>query len=546
MEHASPLVRLWRLAASEKAEIRNIYIFSIFQGLVNLSLPLGIQAIINLLQAGQLRTSWIVLVIFVLLGILFYGLLQLRLLRITESIEQRIFVKSSFEFAFRLPRIKTSSIKGKYVPEMMNRFFEVMTIQKSFSKLLIDLSSAVVQILFGLILLSFYHPLFILLGIALVVLLAIIFRVTGPSGMSSSLKESTEKFAVAHWLEEVGRTLMTFKLSGESDLPLHKTDVHTTGYLDARKKHFKVLMWQYKVLIFFKLAVAASLIIAGSVLVVQGQINIGQFVASEIIILLVINSVEKIILNMSTIYDLLTALDKVGHITDMPLERDNGNNVCNDPDGKGLHIKITDLTFQFSDALHPVLKNVNCEIKAGEHVCLTGLNGSGKTTLLKLISGFFAEYDGSIVINQVPIENIHLSSLRAAIGENFTEQSIFRGTIIENITCHRPGISIKEAVDATHAVLLNEYIESLPDGYETVLDPEGKRLATGIIRKIVLARSLINKPRLLLMEDNLNIFLAEEREKILNAIFSSAPLATIIIISNDLDIQKRCDRLIYL
>lgn len=544
MEKPTPVARLWRLVASEKTDIRNVYILSIFQGLVSLSLPLGIQAIINLIQAGQLRTSWVVLVVFVLVGILFYGLLQLRMMRITESIEQRLFVNSSFDFAYRVPRIQTDAIRNKYVPELMNRFFEIMTIQKSVSKILIDFSTALVQILFGLILLSLYHPLFILLGISLVGILVAFFRLTGNSGLQSSLEESTHKFSVAHWLQEISRTLMSFKLSGHSDLPMKKTDKFAIGYLNARKRHFAVLMNQYKALILFKVIVAAALVIAGSILVVQGQINLGQFVAAEIIILLLINSVEKIILHMSTVYDLLTALEKVGSVTDLPIERDNGIKLFEHSEKSGLRIRIQDLIFKFSDAIYPVLNNVNMDIKSGEKICISGPSGSGKTTFLKVLSGFYDEYKGSIVINDIPLENLNLADMRSHIGENFTEQEIFKGSVLENIICGRPGLTVHDAIETANKVFLGSYIESLPNGYDTVLEPEGRKLSSGLIRKIILARCIIDRPYLLLMEDNMSMLPQSERKTILGELLSEKNHATVLIISCDPEIQKMCTRVI--
>ncbi len=544
MEKPTPVARLWRLVASEKTDIRNVYILSIFQGLVSLSLPLGIQAIINLIQAGQLRTSWVVLVVFVLVGILFYGLLQLRMMRITESIEQRLFVNSSFDFAYRVPRIQTDAIRNKYVPELMNRFFEIMTIQKSVSKILIDFSTALVQILFGLILLSLYHPLFILLGISLVGILVAFFRLTGNSGLQSSLEESTHKFSVAHWLQEISRTLMSFKLSGHSDLPMKKTDKFAIGYLNARKRHFAILMNQYKALILFKVIVAAALVIAGSILVVQGQINLGQFVAAEIIILLLINSVEKIILHMSTVYDLLTALEKVGSVTDLPIERDNGIKLFEHSEKSGLRIRIQDLIFKFSDAIYPVLNNVNMDIKSGEKICISGPSGSGKTTFLKVLSGFYDEYKGSIVINDIPLENLNLADMRSHIGENFTEQEIFKGSVLENIICGRPGLTVHDAIETANKVFLGSYIESLPNGYDTVLEPEGRKLSSGLIRKIILARCIIDRPYLLLMEDNMSMLPQSERKTILGELLSEKNHATVLMISCDPEIQKMCTRVI--
>jgi ABC-type bacteriocin/lantibiotic exporter with double-glycine peptidase domain len=546
MNTTSPITRLWRLVRSEQSDIRDVYIFSLFQGMVNLSLPLGIQAIINLLQAGQLRASWAVLVSFVLLGIFFNGLLQLRQMAITESIEQRLFVRSSFDFAYRLPRASFDSVKGRYFPEVMNRFFEIMTVQKGVSKLLLDFSTAVIQIVFGLILLSLYHPLFIMLGVLLALLLVGIFRFTGKEGLNSSLEESKHKFAVAHWLEELSRTFTTFKLSGNSKLPLDQTDMHTAAYLNARKRHFSILVIQFKALVVFKLLLAAALIIAGSVLVIEGQINIGQFVAAEIVILMIINSVEKIILNMSTVYDVLTALDKIGSITDISLEREGGIDIRETGNKAGLHLKIHDLGYTFSDASTPVIKGFNLEVKPGEHVCIAGPNGSGKTLLLKLITGYYAKFDGSITLNDIPLENLDLVALREVIGENFADQSVFKGTVIQNITCGREQIGIQEVLDAARMVNLHDYITTLPEGYDTMIDPEGKVLSAGVIRKLILARCLAGKPRMLLMEDNLQAILPEERMDLLQRILRANSNCSVIIISNNPAVQQLVQRTIHI
>jgi ABC-type bacteriocin/lantibiotic exporter with double-glycine peptidase domain len=392
--------------------------------------------------------------------------------------------------------------------------------------------------------LSLYHPLFILLGVSLVVILVSFFRLTGNSGLQSSLEESTHKFSVAHWLQEVSRTLMSFKLSGYSDLPMKKTDKFAIGYLNARKRHFAVLMNQYKALILFKVIVAAALVIAGSILVVQGQINLGQFVAAEIIILLLINSVEKIILHMSTVYDLLTALEKVGSVTDLPIERDNGIKLFEHSEKSGLRIRIQDLTFKFSDAIYPVLNNITMDIKSGEKICISGPSGSGKTTFLKVLSGFYDDHKGSIVINDIPLENLNLADMRSHIGENFTEQEIFKGSVLENIICGRPGLTVHDAIETANKVFLGSYIESLPNGYDTVLEPEGRKLSSGLIRKIILARCIIDRPYLLLMEDNMSMLLQSERKTILGELLSEKNHATVLMISCDPEIQKMCTRVI--
>jgi ABC-type bacteriocin/lantibiotic exporter with double-glycine peptidase domain len=540
----TPLARLFRLLRSERSEIRNIYIFAVFSGLINLSLPLGIQAILTFLTAGELSTSWGMLVVFVVFGVIVVGVLQIRQMSITETIEQRIFAKASFDFAYRLPRINQASVHNKYLPELVNRFFEISTIQKGLSKILIDFSSSAIQIIFGLFLLALYHPFFILFGVLLVVIVYVIFRITGPAGLRTSLEESKYKFEVAHWLEEIGRTMSTFKLIGNSDLPISRTDTLVEGYLRARQKHFRILIWQYSGMIAFKVIVAAGLLILGSMLVIDRQINLGQFIAAEIIILLVINSVEKLILSMSTIYDVLTALEKLGSVSDLPLESDEGVSVQETPCDKGLDLGVHNFYFTFPDAREPFLRNLNFTINSGDRVLLAGPNGAGKTTLLKLLAGMFSEFKGVISYNGFPLNNLRVESLRAIIGDNFIETDVFKGSVYENIQAGRDGVTMEDVKWAVGMVKLTEQIRQWPKGYEMTIDPEGHRLSSGVKAKIILARAIAEHPKMLLMEDTLACLPAEERLAIYSELFDRSHGWTLILVSNDLGLARLLDRVI--
>jgi ABC-type bacteriocin/lantibiotic exporter with double-glycine peptidase domain len=540
------LGRLFKLLNSERRDINNILLFAIVSGLINLSLPLGIQAVINFLNAGQLSTSWAVLVIFVLLGISLVGFLQVRQLTITENIERKIFARAAFDFAFRLPRIKQKAIQNKYLPELVNRFFEIVTVQKGLSKLLIDFSSASIQIVFGLFLLSLYHPLFILLGIGLMGILFLIFRITGKPGLTTSLEESKYKFEVAHWLEEIGRTMSTFKFLGNSELPIQRTDGLVDNYLTARKKHFRILVWQFGGMIAFKVLVAAGLLIMGSVLVIDKQINIGQFVASEIIIVLIIGAVEKLILSMQTIYDLLTALEKIGTVTDLPLESNSGTDLRETPCEKGVEIRFNNVTFTYPDGTEPVISNFNASVQSGHRLCIKGKNGSGKTSLLKLMTGLYEEFNGTITINGFPLRSLKIEALRAITGDNFNECDVFKGTLYENIHAGRTSVSSDDVLWAMKQVELLSFLEHSPDGLQTQIDPEGRRLSSGIIHKIVLARSIAERPKILLLEDSLTNLDQAERQSIYSNILDKSNGWTVIMTSNDPLIANECDSTIEL
>lgn len=539
--NSSAVKRFFRLVHNERVDIQNIIIFAVFSGLINLSLPLGIQAIINFLNAGEISTSWAILLIFVIVGVALVGFLQIKQLAITETIEQRVFAKAAFDFAFRIPRIKQDAVQNKYVPELVNRFFEILTVQKGLSKILIDFSSAALQIIFGLILLSLYHPMFILLGIGLVLLLYIIFRITGPAGLRTSLEESKYKFEVAHWLEEIGRTMNTFKLIGNSELPVKRTDELVSGYLKARKKHFRILVWQFSGMIVFKVVVAAGLLILGSLLVIDRQINIGQFVAAEVIIVMLIGAVEKLILSMDTIYDLLTALEKIGTVTDLPVEEDKGTDLRETECDHGLNIRFNNVVFSYPDGDEKVLKGASLEILSGHRVCIKGPNGVGKTTLLKLLTGMYSNFQGTITVNGLPFRSLRIEALRAIIGDNLNDTDVFKGTLFENIQAGRPNISKDQVMWALKEVQLDEFVSSHPTGLETPIDPEGKRLSKTITRKIVLARAIAEKPKILLLEDNLTNLNHDERQLIYNNILSKKHGWTVIIVSNDDAVANKCD-----
>lgn len=542
----TPFRRFMNLLKTDKNEIYSIYIYAIFNGLVNLSLPLGIQAIVNLITGGEVSTAWIVLVVVVITGILVTGILQVMQLTISENLQQKLFVRSAFEFAYRIPRMKLQSVDKFYLPELTNRFFDTLSIQKGLGKILIDFSSSALQVLFGLILLSFYHPFFILFSILLMLITYLIIRITGPDGLRASLKESKYKYEVAHWLEELARTLETFKLAGKTNLPLDRTNDLVTNYLGARNKHFRILVSQYFSLIVFKVLIAAGLLILGGLLVINGQMNIGQFVAAEIIIILVIASVEKLIQTIDAIYDVLTAIEKIGNVTDIPLENEKGYQFTGEELTSGVDIELKSFSFRFDVPGSEVLRNINLKIKASEKICVAGFSGSGKSILLQLLAGLYEDYEGSITYNQIPLSNIDLLSLRSITGDSLFKEDIFRGTLRENISMNKEHISMKDIQRVSELVGLTDFIQSSREGFNTRLDPEGRRLPRSIISRIKLARALVGDPGLILLEDHYSYLEKDVVDRIINYLTDKNNTSTVITVTNDPNLASRFDRILVL
>ncbi len=542
----TPVERFWLLLKPDNKEIYQVYTYAFFKGVIALSLPIGIQSIINLIQGGRVSASWILLVFIVIAGIAMGGYMQLMQMRITETIQQKIFTRAAFDFTYRIPKIKFEEIYKYYAPELMNRFFDVLTLQKSVAKIIIDFSSAILQIVFGLILLSLYHPFFIVFSILLIILVYSIIKYTSRRGLETSLQESKFKYKVVSWLEELARSKDTFKLAGQTNLPELKTDVRVTGYLESREQHFQILRKQYVLLLFFKVIVALGLLIAGGMLVLDQQMNIGQFVAAEIIILLVIDSSEKLILNLDNIFDILSSLEKIGQVTDLEIENDSAISSLQHNFTAPIAIEIVNLNFVYPGRAKSVLNSISYQFEAGKSYCIIGNNGAGKSTLIHLIAGLYQPLSGSVCINGLPVGNYNLFELYKYIGNGLSEETIFEGTLLENITLGRQYITTSDVQWAIEKVFLAEYVKELPKGLDTEIEISGHKLSKSTIQKIIIARSLVNKPKLILLENHIDFIEENEGKKIIEFLIDKRNEWTLICISNNTYLQQHADEVIYM
>ncbi|QIP16536.1 ABC transporter ATP-binding protein [Spirosoma aureum] len=318
----SSLQRLLRLLGTERKDIVYTLLFAIITGLIGLTLPLGIQAVFNLVSSGMLFSSVYVMIGLVIVGVLAGGLLTIVQFTLVEIIQQRIFAKAAFEFTYRLPRIQPEALNDYYPPELMNRFFDVVTLQKGMSKVLIDLPAAAVQILFGTILLSFYHPVFLGFGLITLLVIYVVIRLFGPEGTRTSIKESSDKYKVVDWLEQYSLKVSESHAFDERTNPIDQIDKYLASYIKHRNDHFSVLKRFYYSSVGFKTMVTGGLLIIGTSLVVSREMSLGQFVASELVIVLITGAVDKLITSVDTVFDMLTSVEKIGAVTDLPIETD--------------------------------------------------------------------------------------------------------------------------------------------------------------------------------------------------------------------------------
>jgi ABC-type bacteriocin/lantibiotic exporter with double-glycine peptidase domain len=540
--HLTPLQRLLSMLKAERKDIISIYIYAMLIGVIGLVLPLSTQAIIGLVQGGLVFSSIYLLIGLFILALIISGVMQIMQMTLVEYLIERLFAKAAFEYTFRIPKIKAEALLKYYPPELMNRFFDIITVQKSLPKLLIDVTAASIQIIFGLILLTAYHPLFIAFTIATVMMVYLIIKIYAPRTLDANITKSKYKYKIAQWLQDIARTLYAFKVAGNSVLPMQKMERHVSGYLKYRKKYFNYLLVMFYNAIFFKIFITGGLLILGTFLVIDRQITIGQFVASEIVIVLVVSSVEKIILSFDSIFDLLVAVDKLGYVSDLPLDKESGLVKHLKLADKGLNLKISDLKYRFEDSSKNVIDNLSFTIKANERICITGSNGSGKETLLNILAGILVNFDGQIAYNNISLRDIDLPHLHDAVERNITADGIFDGTIYENISLSRNKVGLPQIYETLEKLRLSEAIGKLKEGLNTQMISSGRRFSTSFSTKICLARCIVSKPKLLLISNCYEHLDSTDKQNLIQFLCDKSNQWTLITVSNDPMIVKEVDR----
>lgn len=543
-EVRSPMDRMGELLLLERGNIGLVYAYATLTGLFSLTLPLGVQAIIGLVSGGLFLQPIVILIVLVVIGTAITGVLQVLQLAAVERIQQRIFARIALEFSLHVPRVNLEqNLKGD-LPERMNRFFEVITIQKTLGKLLTGASTALLQVIFGLLLLTFYHPYFTLFGLGLVAVLALIVRVTGPRGLETSLMESKYKYRAVHWLEEVARTVSAFKAAGRATPALDRMDAHVSGYLRYRQRHFRVLVIQAMAAVGFKTIVTGALLILGSVLVIQRQITLGQFVAAELVIVTVLAGIERVVGSLADVYDLLTAVYKLGGVTDLRVERVGGLGV--DGPGGGVSVRLENVSYTYPSSNRAALQGITLRAKAGERIGITGADGSGASTLLSVLSGMLPGYTGTVQVDGITMHDLDPASLRARVGMMSNINELFEGTVEENIALGRAGIGPAEVMHALTRVGAAEAVQDLPLGLRTPLVSAGRGVPSTLRVRLLVARAIVAQPRLVLLDETLATVEPAARQELLEALTGPEAPWTIFFVTHAPEVLAACDRVLVL
>lgn len=538
ISHLTPLARFWSLLAADKHDLIILIIYTLMNGVVSLAVPLAAQALVNTIAAGIFLQPLVVLSLLVLTGLLFGCILRMLKFVLVENLQQRIFARTTLSLGERIPAIKASALNTEYMPELINRFFDVMTIQKCWAKLLLEGPTALLQIWIGLVLMAFYSPFLLAFDVFIILFILFAINVLGTFGLRSSIEESVLKYRVAEWLEDMGRCQTGLKTNGFSQFLTRRTDALVMDYLRARRSHFAVLFRQALGTYFFQAVASAGILAVGGWLVINRQLTLGQLVAAELIVLNVLGALEKLIRNCDTFYDLLTGLDKVGHISDLPVERIGGLEL---PDNsEGLTVKCNQVTFAYAGR-NEILSGLNLLIDSGQMASLVGESGAGKTTLASVICGLQEARNGTVEIGGLDVRDLDLLSLRKQVGFVGESNEIFEGTIEENVSLGRPSVTHQDVRWALEVAQFTNDLVHLPDGLNTSLVSGGRNLSRGQVQRLLIARAIAGQPKLLILDEAFTGIDEKTKLKIIEALFAKTNKWTVLDISHDAEVVVRSD-----
>lgn len=487
----TPLRRFIGLMRPETTDLRAILVFSVFVGILSLTTPLAVEALVNTIAFGRYLQPLIILTLIAFVFLVFRSGLSVLMAIVMEIVQRRIFVRVVDDIAMRLTRVPMSYLKTHHGPELVNRFFDVVNVQKVTAKLVLDSLMLVLQTIIGLTVLAFYHPFLLGYDIGLITMMGIVLYVLGRGAVKTAKTESAQKYETAAWLQEIARHPTTFKFNGGLGFALNRADELSGKYIQSRRAHFRILLRQITFSMLMQAVAATALLGLGGYLVIEGELTLGQLVAAELIVTVILGSFAKIGKDLESYYDLMASMDKLGKLFDLPGEPADRLHLT--PKDGPATLELVDLKFLSGGS------PMSYSVQPGGTAVIVGDSGSGKTKLIETLGGLHAPVGGYALVNDFRVDLIGAGSLQAQLAF-VNEIEIFEGTVEENLRLGRNEVDSAAINEIVELLGLQETAAKMANGYKTKLTTNGYPLSSCQSIRLVLARALLSRPPLLLID----------------------------------------------
>lgn len=541
----SPVRRYLALLRPERRDLSVIFVFALMDGLLMLASPIAVETLVNTVAFGRYLQPIIVLAVILFIFLTFAAGLQTLSTFVVEVLQRRLFLRLVNDLAYRLPRVRGAALDQEHGPELVNRFFEIAPVQKVTSGLLLDAVSIVLRTIIGMAVLAFYHPFLLGFDLVLLTLIAFITFVLARGAIKTAVRESRAKFAVGEWMQELVRHPTAFKLHGGQQFALDRADHLAVDYLEARKRHFWIVVRQLVFALGLQVFAFTTLLGLGGWLVIQGELTLGQLVAAELIVTAIVGSFTKMHKHLESFYDVMASMDKLGHLFDLPIERHD--KLFHLRQGEAAKIAVRQVAYQHSHGHHGhhTLHNVTLGLDPHECVALVGPPGAGKSTLVDLLSGIREPTSGHVELDGIDLRELRPDSLREHLALTRSIE-VFHGTIDENVRLNRPHITADNVRQALSTVQLTDEILELPNGLNAMLQTNGAPLSASQALRLMLARAIVGRPRLLLIDGTLDALSDAMLAKILPRLVGPDHPWSALIVTGRQAVIESCDRVIEL
>ena len=535
-----PLRRLLSWMQAERRDLWVAFIYSLAVGALSLVVPISTQALVNTIAFGTLMQPLVVLVAIVLVALTLSGLLYVMRFYVVEVLQRRVFVRIATDVVYRLLRVRMDGFDKGYGPELVNRFFEVVTVQKAGATLIVDGLTLLIETSVGLAVMAAYDPILLGFDFVLVVAVVVILVPLSSGALKTAVKESKAKYAMAAWLEELARHPTTFKSAGGQAYAVHRANALATAYLKYRSQHFLVLLRQNIGAVTLQAFGTAALLGAGGYLVIQQRLTIGQLVAAELIVAVVLAGIAKLGKQLENFYDLLAAVDKLGYFTDLPLEKVGTESLPLTP--TGAQVELKQVCFTHEGRPGAILDGVNWLIPAGCRMGLIANSGAGKSTVLDVIYSLRPPQSGLIEFDGRDTRDLKLEDLRGQVAL-VRHPEVFQGTVVDNVRLGDATLTLEDVRAALRLAGLLDDVQALPAGLQTELITNGLPLSHGQLIRLMLARAVASRPRLLILDEILDpIDDLVERSRLVDRLFDRQNPWTLIVTSQRAAVLDRCDQ----
>lgn len=295
--------------------------------------------------------------------------------------------------------------------------------------------------------------------------------------------------------------------------------------------------------LFFQGMMYLTTLVFGGFLISNGLMNVGDLAMYALYIGIFISPIQILVELTEMMQKGLSGFRRFLDVMDTKPEIEDAKDATPLTNVQG-HVSYENVSFHYSDDDTPVLSDVSFQIEAGKSIALVGPSGSGKTTICSLLPRFYDVTEGRITIDGKDVRSLTLNSLRNQIGLVQQDVYLFCGTVRENIAYGKPDATMDEIIDAAKKANIHDFIEELPDGYDTFVGERGTRLSGGEKQRISIARVFLKNPPILILDEATSALDNESERWIQQSLEELAKNRTTITIAHRLSTIRNADEIL--